>query len=405
METSCDFTDFLERYFTDPDGIIYSQIDRSTLKPATQATFAGAKPEDQLHETCIPEWHVTGYTRAEVSQYENSGMATGASLAAAVLEYKRTGDPAALARAKRLFNGLKTIQTCGATYEPGFITKYYGARFTYEASNDQCLYHIYGMDAYREIASDEDKAYIEKIIPEIVRFWVRHNYTYSYFHLKDMKWPPLRFPGILTIAWKYSGEEMFKSEADRLMAENIDCVPEFAMIPRYRNRRYSDYEESHNVRYFSGMADSVTMDIMHLNLLLKYDPESQYADAWRKGVEVIWDEARRVITPDGKAYTLAIYHMDDGTTTEPPADCPLPWAKTAWSTMIVRAGLMGLQYMPHRKQEIQEVANLVLNSLSPADMTYFEDLHGYPPEQQFLDRFLSGDAIANWLWAWELLHA
>ena len=398
-----EIAEFLEKHFLSSEGVVYNMLDRRTRRLADEESFAGATPLAELHGTSGSDWYVEGFTRPEMAAHENSGMATGAALVAAVMEYRRTGSPAALARARRLFQGLRTIAACGATFEPGFITKYYGGRFTYETSTDQCLYHIYGMEAYHEIASPEEQAFIERQIPAIAAFWMHHHYTYTYFEHKDMVWPPLRFPPLLMVAWKYSGDEAFRQEANRIMQENIDCVPEFAVLPRYRNRRYSDYEETNQVRYFGNMPDRVSMDVMNLKLLLENDPQSPFAESWRKGVETIWDEARRVLTPDGRAYTLAIYRMKDGTAGAPPADCPLPWAKTAWSTMIVRAGLLGLPFMPHRKEEVCEAARLVLSSLKSEDLTYYEDLHGFSPQRQFQDRFLSGDSIANWLWAYELL--
>ncbi len=396
--------ELLDTHFTSSEGIIYGLLDRETRRPADEHTFRGATPLSDLKGTDMREWYVEGYTRPELAAHENSGMATGAALTAAVMAYRRTGDEEALKRARKLFGGVKRICEVGATYEPGFITKYYGARFTYETSNDQCLYLTWGMDTYREVATDEEKAFIARQIPAIVDFWMRHNYTYTYFQLKDMRWPPLRFPALLALAYEYTGDDKYLKASEEIMADNIDCVPEFAAIPRYRNRRYSDYEEEHDIRYLHGMADCVTMDTMHLTLLLRCLPESRFAPQWRKGIETIWDEARRVLTPDGKCLTLAFYQMKDGQTVKPYADSPLPWARTAWSTMIARAGLQGLPHMPHRRGEIIGAAKRVLEALGPDDLIYYEDLHGFPETRRFLERFLSGDAIANWLWAYELLQ-
>lgn len=396
----------LNECFLTPEGMVYSALDKRTCKPPTEETFAGAaKDISELTETNAFDAFVEGYTRSELLSYENTGMTTSAALVAAVMEYKRTSSADVLERAKKLFKGIRRICEVGAAFEPGFITKYYGARFTYETSNDQCLYCICGMDAYYEIASSEEKSFIEKQIVAIAAFWMRHKYRYTYFQWKDMQWSPLRFPSLLTIAWKYSGDELFHKESNRIMSENIDCVPEFAMIPRYRNRRYSDFEEKNNVRYFSNMSDAVSMDIMNFSLLLRCDPESEFAPQWKKGIEMIWDEGHRVILPDGRCYTLALYRMEDGKTVEPGEDCPLPWAKTSLSTMIVRAGLQGLPYMPERREEIIRLARLVVNSLGPDDLTYCDELRHHPDSRLFIERLFSGDAISNWLWTWELLKA
>lgn len=401
------FIDFMAKHFFDKDGVVYSGLNRYTFGLITEELFEDATPYSELPADKISVWdgYVPGFLRSELWTYENSGMATGATMVATVMEYKRTGSPEALNRAKKLFNGLKTIEDCGRHFYDGFVTKYYGGRFTYQTSNDQCLYHIYGLDAYYEIASDEEKAYIEKQIPSIVRFWVDHNYTYSFFQWENMKWPPLRFPALLAIAWYYSKEELFKSECERILAENVDCIPEFNCIDRYRNRRFTDYEEEKNIRYLHHMADSVTMDIMNLCLLLRVFPDHEYAPIWKKGIKTMWDQGKGVLLPDGKYLTLGFYQMDSGKTVEPYDDCPLPWAKSAWGTMVVCGGLMGLKYMPECRDEVVAAAQNVIDKLEPEDMTYIEDLRAYPDKWKHKERFLSGDAIANYLWSYELLEA
>lgn len=401
------FIDFLEKYFFDKDGIIYSHLNRYTFQPTTEDLFYDAKPYSEMPEDKISVYngYVPGYTRSELWSYENSGMSTGATMVATVMEYKRTGNKAALDRAKRLFNGLKTIEDCGRSFYDGFITKYYGGRFTYQTSNDQCLYHIYGLDAYYEIASPEERAYIEKQIPAIVRFWISRNYTYSFFEWKDMVWPPLRFPALLAIAWHYEKDDIFKSECERILEENIDCIPEFNPVDRYRNRRFSDYEEEHNIRYLHNMADGVTMDIMNLSLLLRVFPDHKYASIWKKGIKIMWDLGKSVLLPDGRYLTLGFYQVDTGKTVEPYEDSPLPWAKSAWGTMIIRGGLHGLPYMPECRDEVISHAQNVIDKLEPENMTYIEDLHKYPDIWKHKERFLSGDAIANYLWSYELLES
>ena len=345
------FIKFLEDHFFSPENVIYSMIDRHTLLPATEEIFAHCPPRENNPDAighfiaCVP-----GFSRSEFITYENCCMATGSTMAATVMEYKRTGNAAVLERAKRIFSGIRAICDCGAGFEPGFIPKFHGGRFTLQTSTDQCVYLMWGMDAYYEFADSEERAFIEKQIPLIADFWKRHNYTWSYFQFPDMVWPPLRFPAIMIMAWHYSGDDKFKKEADRIMAENIDRVPEFDHVARYRNRRFCDYEENYNIRAFHGMADCAAMDTMNLSLMLRYEKESEYTDIWKRGIRVMWDQAKLVITGDGLAYSNAFYEVDNDRVVEPYDDCPWPWAKTAWSTLITRAGLLGLPHMPENRR-------------------------------------------------------
>ena len=172
MDKQKRFIDFLKKHFINPDGIVYSAINRYTFELLSEDVFHDAKPYSEMPADKIDvfEGYVPGFTRSELYTYENSGMATGAAMNAAVLEYKRTGSEEALQRARRHFHGLKVIEDCGRDFYDGFVTKYYGGRFTYQTSNDQCLYHIYGLDAYYEIASDEEKAYIETAPSDIIQY-------------------------------------------------------------------------------------------------------------------------------------------------------------------------------------------------------------------------------------------
>jgi hypothetical protein len=401
------FIKFLEKYFLDPDCVVYSAVDRYNFGMLTEDIFHDSKPYAELPQDKVSAFahsYIPGFLRSEVYSYENSGMATGAALAAAVMEFKRTGKSEAQERAKRLFRGLKVIEDCGRDFYDGFVTKYYGRRFTYQTSNDQCLYHIYGLDAYYEIASPEERRYIEKQIPAIVRFWVERNYTYSYFDLTDMVWPPLRFPALLAIAWHYSKEDIFKSEFERIVRENIDCVPENNCIARYRNRRFSDYEEEHNIRYLHSMADCCTMDVMNHLLILKVFPDHEFVPVWKAGIRMMWDQSKSVLLPDGRCLTLGFYQVDTGKTVEPYEDSNRAWAKTAWSTMIIRAGLQGLEYMSECRDEVIGHAENVLDKLNPETMTYYEEMRNFSKEQNWRSRLLSGDSIANYLWAYELLQ-
>ena len=406
MDRYAEFVQFLEKHFIAPENVIYSQIDKQTFLPVTEELFKDCPSREENPElighayACVP-----GFTRSEFFSYEDTGMSTGATITAAAMEYKRTKNPAALDRVKRLFSGIKNICARGAELEEGFITKFYGGKLTMQTSTDQCLYLMWGMDACYDLLSADDRAFIEKQIPAIVDFWVRHNYTWSYFEHKDMVWPPLRFPPMLLMAWHYSGEARFKKEADRIMAENIAFVPEFDHLTAFPGRIFSDYELKNNVRSLFNIAACVIMDVMNLSLMLRYEPDHEFAPIWKKGIAAIWDQGRRVIKEDGFASSDAFYQPDTGKTVLPYDDYPQPWAaKTSWSTMIVSGGLLGLSHMPEKREEVLKYADLVLGKLAPEDMIYKEELHNFPQAWCYQDKTLSGDAISSYLWSYELLQ-
>ena len=398
------FVKFMEDHFFSPENVIYSMIDRKTLLPATEEIFKDCPPRENNPDAaghfiaCVP-----GFSRSEFINYENCCMATGSAMASTMMEYKRTKNSAVLERAKRLFSGIKTICDCGKSFEEGFIPKFYGGRFTYQTSTDQCFYLIWGLDMYYESADSSERSFIEKQIPAIADFWMRHNYTWSYFQFKDMVWPPLRFPPILLMAWYYSGDIKYKKEADKIMAENIDCIPEFDRVARFRNRRFCDYEEKYNIRVMNCIADSSAMDTMNLSVMIRFESDSEFVPVWKKGIVTTWDQAKTAIQDDGMAYTGAFYDVAKKKIVKPYSDTLWHWAKTSWSSVLVRGGLMALSYMPEKRDEVMKYAKLVLDSLEPEKMVYWDELKNFPPDCCYHDKLLCGTALANYLWAWELL--
>ena len=96
------------------------------------------------------------------------------------------------------------------------------------------------------------------------------------------------------------------------------------------------------------------------------------------------------------------YDVQTGTAVPSAKGCP----RSAWSTMIVRAGLQLSRLIPEIYPETREVAERVLNNLSPEDMNYYhpDDKEQFAPEQRYKMLFLSGDAITNRQWAYRLLR-
>ena len=151
------------------------------------------------------------------------------------------------------------------------------------------------------------------------------------------------------------------------------------------------------------MADCITMDVMELDYLLSNDPGNPLARTWKTSVLTMWNEAKITLAPDGKYYSQVLVDMQTGEVRRPPGyqqgDGEYHGAKSGWSSMIARAAVTVAKYYP-ADEAIRASVSKVLNSLDVNDFTYYDEPERFPPEFRFNTRFLSGDAIANWLWAY-----
>lgn len=391
---------FLRKHFLDERGVVFTHLDKTTLRVPEESFF----PEPVEKMSPGQDWVVPGYQRSEVAGYENCGMCTGAYLLSMLWRYRVTGEARVLEEAQQQFEALNSIFEHGRGVEEGFFPKIYGNRFSKETSTDQVLYAACALEQYAEFASPAQAAQIEQMIVAMVRFWVRRGYIYSYWHVTNMEWPLMRFPPLLLLARQYSDDPLFESEYRRLLQEGVSQLPEWAWLDQKKNGRrpISDYEKARNVLMISNMADCLTMDVMNLDLLLRLDPDHPAAPEWRQGIETMWDHARLTLAQNGKCYTHVLVDRDSGQTRRPggyPDEGP-PGSETGWSTMIARGAVMAARYLPHRRTEIRSAVLRILEQIDIADMTYLDEPGRLPPRERFKTRMLSGDSIANWLWAY-----
>jgi hypothetical protein len=148
-------------------------------------------------------------------------MVTGAYLEAMLCRYEVDGDIQAMCRARRCFEAICYIYGIGKQLEEGFIPKIYDNKFSMQTSSDQILYVIGALDHYHRHATQSEKPVVSNMIANIVRFWVNRDYKFTYFALKDMQWPLGRFPANLLMAYRHSGEDVFKKEYERLLAMGV----------------------------------------------------------------------------------------------------------------------------------------------------------------------------------------
>lgn len=390
-----------EHYFRDPEtNLMFTSLDRDTLRPPDDAFFAqGGLTAEEM---------VDGVTPAELYMHENFGIATGSYMASEALRYEATGAADALESMHRSLDGMFRVYEMGRQLSPGFYPKIYGRRFSRETSTDQVLYSCLGMEAFHPYAGAEDRRKIEEMIPAMLRFWAERDYRYHYFHYfgDDWQWPLIRFPGLLKLAWKFSGDDFFDRECRRLLPQTV--IPEHCqLLKSLRNGKPSEYERANHAWLTINGADRIGMDVMQYDLLLRHDPENPLACYWRAGIRWMWEEVKDSIADDGFYYSMTLYDFDTLKCRQPPG-----WsvdgsknhgAKSAWSTWVARAGLVAMRHCPELRDEVLPVAEKVLEKITFNRCLWYLEPDHFPPEQRFNTRMLSGDAVANYLWTQELL--
>lgn len=392
------FDTYIEKYFIDPNGIVYTEIDSRTLKVLENKMFK-EYPSTPFEEPStvkfqLPSnndrtyWEKDTFMPAEFWSYENCGMCTGAYLNAlcSAMRNPATDTPEIRRRAKRTFDAQQYIFQIGSKLEFGFFPKIWGGKFSHQTSTDQMLYTMHSLHNYYPFASNEDKIQIGKYIVAMADFWWKRNYTMTWYNLVDMKWPRLRFPSFLMMAYKYSGDEKYRTEALRILDEEPDNIVEHAV----------------KAPFLINVADTLSMDAMNIEMMTQFSPlPEKYCKIMLAGLKEQWYHKIKTLTPDGYFYNRMDYDLQTGIATPQTKNC----SRSAWSTMIVRSGLLISRFIPEIRPQAIELAEHVLKQLKFENMYYChpEDADEFEKPYQFKTRFLSGDAITNRQWAYYLL--
>jgi hypothetical protein len=397
---------YAESHMIDPHGVVYTFIDQTTDRPLTDEYLSG-----------FDAYCVSGCTPAEFYGYENCGMTTGAYMQAMLCRYAVEKDPRALAQARRCFQALKAIYDLGKQMEEGFFPKVYGYRFSNQTSTDQVLYTVMALDQFSPVALKTEKKEIDRMITRMVRFWVNREYRYTYFNLVDMQWPLARFPSLLLLAFKHSGDPVFKSEYDRLLAMDVNRRPgEHQLGPKLAGEWLpSEYEHSQQAWCISHIAGCVAMDVMELDYLLRNDPGNEWSATWLASAGQMWQEGKLALALDGTEYSSFLIDFKTHQVRRPEPGLVenkeyvdldswafsryIHGAKSGLSTMIARSGVQ-LYHHQTKDPGIAPAAAHILNALDVKDLTYYNEPERFAPPYRYLTNFISGDALANWLWTY-----
>lgn len=400
--------EWAEKHFRDPNGIIYTYIDTDYEKPLTDSFFT----PDQA-PICHP-----GVKPADWHNYENCSMATAAYMMGLIYRYRVEQDPLALKRARHSLDALRYIYDMGRQLDEGFLPKIYGNKFSRETSTDQVLYVMYALDAFHPHGTPEEQKEIDLMMAHIVRFWMKRGYRYTYFWTEDMLWPLNRFPTLLLMAYHHSGDEAFKREYDRLLAQGV--TPEAVEARLYGKKmpdyKPSPYEEKVGAYLISDLDGSVSMGIMEMAYLLKHDPTNIWAKNWKLSIQQQQDEALLALAPDGTQYTHVLIDMKTGEPRRPEpgffrgdetSGHPMgDWVgfrytagcRSADATLIARALVQAHVHMQDPKMDA--AARHVFQSLDIKDLRAYYDPERYLPELQHRTKLYSGDGMSSWLWGY-----
>lgn len=407
LKRAHDIEEWAEGHFIDPNGIFYTYLDTRTEAPLTDESFAPGQVPIHLPGT-------EGVTPAEWHNYENTGMTTATYMLALLHRYEVERDPVAMKRVRRCFEALTYNYESGKQLEEGFLPKMYGNRFSEQTSTDQVLYVMLALDHFHEYASDSEKKLVDRMIGNLIGFWVKRQYRYKYFWHQDMLWPLGRFPSLLLMGYKHTGEEMFKKEYDRLLAMGVNEAPaELRLEPKLKGQvPPTPYEIKHQAWLIGEMDGAVSMDTMELDYLLCNDPHNRWAPNWKASMKKVWDEGKLALAPDGTEY---VHVLVDFKTLQPRRPQPEFWHESegpqewiGWrhvtggrscdSTFHARSAVQADKHL--HDPDMRAAARLIIESIDRKGLRSYYDPERYLPELRHRTELYSGDGTANWLWAY-----
>lgn len=413
-----DMEAFIESNMLDSHGQVYTFVDRTTGKPLENRVLEAVDPIRLKKGTTAGWW-----------KYENNSMNTGNYLVALLHRYEKEGDTQALFRARNCFEALKYIYDQGKRLEEGFMPKLYDDQFTEETSTDQVLYAMSALDHFHRHCTKAEQKECSRMIANMTRFFVNRDYKFPYFGIQNFAWPLPRFTFNLLMAYRHSGEEVFKKEYDRLLELGVNEHPgeEQMRLKLAGKVKPTQVEEEEGGWLFYGPINCAQMDHMELDYLIGADPTSNWVNKWRRSAIKMWMEAAPAISEDGWSFSAVVVDFETGEWRIPKSrylpkekrnieavntDAPdtddwsffpfmtyLYGSKCSYSTLFARGGISISRHFPN-EATIRPLARRIIKSFDLLDLTYFKDPDEFDAKFKYMTNVLSGDSITSWLWAY-----
>lgn len=399
------FDDIMQRFARDEHGVMCANICFEPLRSLQQGDIAACQ-------------RLVDNTSCEnIYAYEDSGMTTGAYLAAQTLRYRVTGDSAARLAADDAFAGIRFVYELGAKGKlPGFFPKPYGAVISNQISRDQYLFVMSGLVEYLKIADSAQVDVIVDMISHMADYWISIDYSTSYFglptssHLED--YMGSLFLGIMGIAARVTGEPRFQREYQRLFSEQKlgPRMPETLMAQFRRGELYD------GATYFRQAENPIMMKSMAIDFLWESEPGDR--DLWRKALLSYWEEDLRISLDENTGLNHFIVGFDlsaDSTfLTEPGVveeiENPLGLSVLNWGGRRQSAGSTQTAFAAAiiadriGLSDAADITSLILSKLtleSFRGLTVPDHRH-IPPEHEFEVSLLNSAYLSYWLWTYWL---
>lgn len=354
----------------------------------------------------ISKWDAKGF-------YENTSMVQGSVLAALCAKYRVLGDPVVLEKARKLCRGFFKIYDLSAPGGKGYYCKPWDWHYQTETSSDQYVYAFLGLDSYYPFADERDRKRIRTMIPEMVRFWIDHNYRYLYFG-KPIDWQRCRFLSFSALGTKFSADPVFSSEYERLMSDP-DVTNDIPFKASLALRR--DVSKDGDVVY-GGELEATLSGVLSIYACLSKEKNHPY---FVRVMDEIHDMVVNLLAPDGTCYRYVVRNTDgsyselarERTKVSPPtpgsewnAPCYRTFGPFRLGGRHAAAGVAALALMsPYHRRSNQWLGahgKDLLARIAAGKLTDYEDPYHILPDDfmKTIDGRLRGEAIAYWLLAY-----
>ncbi len=361
-----------------------------------------ALPTAADYATMAPHRHMRGKKEADLGMpplhvwraWENTTANTAFYLAALSHQFRATGDPLALQRARRTFGAIKYIYELGAADERGFICKPYGGVYNKQTSSDQIQCLLMGLEAYRLIASPADRATLDEMFRTVADLQIKYDYypkhgyfaaptTKEHIEANKSKWSiALIFVPLLRRAWEATGDAKYLAEIDAWYARcNV-----LARTPEP----------------VGAVRGSVAARMFYLpSLMMEIDPANHAL--WRSMMLGTFKIARTGVLRDGTSYSTWTHNFATGETALHNPGFGGGPTRTGRNSLIAWACVNAQRWFPH--EDMRGLARRILDGL---DLDTFRFIlpatpgGTLPADWKTEGELIDHDSLVGWLLAyWE----